>query len=291
MKKITLLFLSISITVFSQSSGDILFIGFNANGDKDFSIVAMKDLPTNTIIYFTDNGPNSTGNGKIGGTSEGVLKWNTGTSVISSGTVVTFTDIDQVGNANFGSSLGILTYPDAGFNISAADGDVIYATYGSPIDNTVTTWIAGLQNNNEGTEANFSQTGLSTTSNYVVIDNTASKDGGQFKVSLRSGQTSTAAYSALIVDEANWDTHTTDGESFLPFDTTPFTFSTLSVQKLEFEDVKISILDNKITSSKGTILKILNTLGQEIPNDNIAKGIYLVLVQLDGKLETFKIML
>lgn len=286
MKKITLLFLFVSCIAFSQAAGDILFVGFNADGDKDFAIVAMKDLPANTEIYFTDNEPNADGNGNSN--SEGTLKWVTGASVVSVGTVVTFTDVDSGANTGFGVSVGTLTYPDAGFSISGS-GDAIYATYGNPSENEVTTWIAGLQNK-IGTETNFAKTGLSLTENYVVIDDTASKDGGQFKPSLRSGETTAAAYSALIVNEANWVTSTTDGESFLPFDTTPFSFSTLSFDELEDEAIKISIVNNKVTSSKGSVLKILNILGQEVANDNISKGIYLVLVQVDGKFETFKMM-
>lgn len=40
-------------SVFSQNSSDLLFTGFNADGDKDFSVLVMDDLEPNTLVCFT----------------------------------------------------------------------------------------------------------------------------------------------------------------------------------------------------------------------------------------------
>ena len=45
------------------STGDISFTAFNADGEDDFAIVALADIPANTTIYFSDNEPNSDGTG------------------------------------------------------------------------------------------------------------------------------------------------------------------------------------------------------------------------------------
>ncbi|MDO6425262.1 hypothetical protein, partial [Saccharophagus degradans] len=68
---------------------------------------------------------------------------------------------------------------DLGFNISAS-GDNIFATLGNPATGNVTKWLAGLENRNTGQGTNFAITGLNTTSTYVVIGDTASKDGGKY---------------------------------------------------------------------------------------------------------------
>ena len=73
------------------STGDIAFTAFNADGDDDFAIVALVDIPANTNIYFSDNEPNSDGTG-FADYNEGQLKWATGGSTISAGTIFVFTD-------------------------------------------------------------------------------------------------------------------------------------------------------------------------------------------------------
>lgn len=285
MKKITLFFLLFSSQItFSQSAGDILFIGFNADGDKDFAVVAMTDLAANTIIYFTDNEPNAQGTGNSN--SEGVLKWDTGNTVITAGTVVVFTDVISDGNESFGSSIGTLTDVDSGFNISAS-GDVVYATYGNPAENAVTTWIAAIQNSDDSTELNFAVTQLSTSSNYVIIDSTASKDGGEYS-GVRTGKT-LEEYISLIVDDANWTTETSTGENILPFDTTSFSFPTLSFDQAVSDEINVVVKNNKIVANKGVVLKVLNILGQQIQNENLSNGVFLVLVKYNNKYKSFKL--
>ena len=260
-----------SLISFAQSSGDILFIGFNADGDKDFSIITMVDIPPNTTIYFTDNEPNLAGDGNMG--SEGVLKWNTGTSVIKKGSVIVFSDVDSALNPSFGCSVGVLSVVDAGFNISSS-GDVLYASYGNPAEGNVAKWICGIQNSNTSLEANFSATGLSITSDYVVINNTASKDGGEYS-GTRTGKT-IEDYKALILNEENWVTSTTDGEKFVPFSQTPFSFLTLSLVNHKYDDISVNVVNHKIVTNKGSVLAVFNMLGQKQENSQLSQGLYIV---------------
>lgn len=270
----------------SQNSGDILFVAFNADGDKDFAVMAMKDIEANTVVYFTDSEPNALGNGNSD--SEGVLKWNSGVSLINAGTVVVFTDVDNASNSNFSSSVGDLTVEDAGFNISSS-GDVVYATYGNPVENTVSVWISAIQNSNGGTETNFNATGLSLSSNYVVIDNTASKDGGAY-IGVRVGKSITE-YQSLIVDEENWTTSTSDGESLLPFDENVFSFESLSFDRISKEDkIIISIKNGAIETNKGVLLGVHNVLGQFVLNRNIKAGVYFIKIEFNGRFINKKVV-
>jgi hypothetical protein len=84
----------------SLSKGDIAFIGFNADGDKDFAIVALRDLPANMTIYFTNQ--TWSGTGFDSGNSD--LSWNTGSSSIPAGTVITFNELNTTNRSpNIGS--------------------------------------------------------------------------------------------------------------------------------------------------------------------------------------------
>jgi hypothetical protein len=142
--------------------GDIAFTAFNADGDDDFAIVALIDLPPNTIIYFTDNEPSSATT--LADTNEGIIRWDTGVSIINSGTVVTFTDTDSGGNPNFGASLGTLEYESGTLNL-AAEGDAIYAYVGSS-PTAITGWLAGIQNA-VGNDIGIEFTSLTTGSTFI----------------------------------------------------------------------------------------------------------------------------
>ncbi|NIJ43968.1 hypothetical protein FHR24_000407 [Wenyingzhuangia heitensis] len=272
--------------IYAQSSGDILFIGFNADGEKDLAIVVLKDLGANTIIYFTDSEPNISGDGNSD--TEGILRWDTGLSLIPAGTVVVFTDVDSASNPSFGSSIGNLTVTDAGFNI-ATSGDAVYATYGDPGNNMVTTWIAGIQNNNEGLEANFSATGLSITSNFVVIDNTASKDGGAYS-GVRTNKT-VSEYKTLIVDEENWTTMTDSTDDLLPFNSTSFTFPTLGLNNLTSNKVIFSNVSGQIVVNKGNVVDIINLMGQKVHNIHLVSGVYFVTVNINDVVVRYKVFM
>jgi hypothetical protein len=67
---------------FSQSIGDIAFIAFNTDGDKDFSIVALADIAASTTIYFTDDETTGIGSPSSLAGSEGSITWNTGRNII-----------------------------------------------------------------------------------------------------------------------------------------------------------------------------------------------------------------
>lgn len=224
---IMLYFFSMNYTK-GQSAGDIAFMAFNADGDDDFAIVVLSSISASTTFYFSDNEPNS--DGSSFNTGEGQLKWVSPSSTINPGQIVVFTDTDSDGNASFGASTGTLTKPFGSAPNLAAGGDALYAVTGS--DNgsaiTVTTWIAGIQNesSNEGTY--FSQTGLSTSSTFINFYSSGSPDGGYYSGS-KSGQTAFSGYLTLLANNSNWTTETSNGENILPISTDLFTILSVTI--------------------------------------------------------------
>jgi len=205
------------------STGDIAFTAFNADGDDDFAIVALADISANSTIYFSDKVPNSDGTG-FEGTSEGILKWVTGGSTISAGTIVVFTDVDLGSNSNFGSSVGTLSDAtfDAGFNL-AGGGDNLYAVEGTDDGSaiTVSAWLAGIQNASGKEGINFDQTGLTAGTTFINFYSSGSPDGGYYSGD-RQGQSSFSGYLAHLGNNSKWTTETTNGENILPISTSAF---------------------------------------------------------------------
>ena len=100
---LSLIFSIITSYCLSQSAGDLAFVHFNADGDDDFAVVVLANIPASTTFFFSDNEPNSDGSSFT--TGEGQIQWVTPNYILYPGTVVTFTDTDNDGNANFGTDV------------------------------------------------------------------------------------------------------------------------------------------------------------------------------------------
>ncbi len=205
-------FLSIlSHNVYSQSTGDIAFIGINSDGDDDFSIVVLANIAANTSIYFTDDAAT---NATSTSGSEGTVLWNTGGSIIYAGTVVRFTDMDAASSRQV--SVGSFTSSSGSFNLGTS-GDNIYAYTGSG-SNSVSTWLAGIATGS-GKTGSFTDTGLTTGTNFIEFS--THRDGGYYS-GTNVGQTNFSDYLNLINNNASWTTDN-DGESMTSsFPTSPF---------------------------------------------------------------------
>jgi hypothetical protein len=223
------LFLLNTIISNSQSIGDIAFVAFNTDGDKDFSIVALVDITSNSTIYFTDDETN--GSGGFAG-SEGIITWSTGSKTISAGTIVIFTDIDQSTNPNFKASIGTITRSGS-FGLSGSKDGII--AYTGTDANTPTTYLAALQIGNADSELGpfdvdgitLTATSLTIGTTITVIDNVASPDGGKYTGS-KSNKTIYSDYLTTISDKTNWTTVSSsgDGETLLPYSEEAFTINT-----------------------------------------------------------------
>jgi hypothetical protein len=209
--------------------GDLAFVGFNTDGDKDFAIIALADITANATIYFTDDETTGVGSPSALAGSEGTITWNTGSSIIKAGTIVVFTDTNSGTNPAFGASTGTITR-SGGFNLSGSK-DGIIAFIGTD-SSTPTTYIAALQIGNDNTHLGpfdddaitLTNTGLVIVTSIIVADNTASPSGGYYSGS-RSSQASYSAYYSLIEINGNWTTESTNGELSLEFSQEAFTTS------------------------------------------------------------------
>lgn len=308
MKKIyfTITTLFITLLSFGQTTGDIAFVAFNADGQDDFSIVALVDLTASTVIHFTDNEPNAAGNGNFDN-NEGTLSWNTGGTIITAGTIVVFTDINNASNSLFGVSVGTLSVVNANVNF-AGGGDAFYATIGDPSTNNVTTWLAGIQNeaNNQG--ANFSTTGLTMGTTFVEFYTSGSPDGGEY-TGVRTGEIAFSDYLALIGDSSNWTTQTSNGELILPIDTTVFEIAVAGIESDEI--IGFSMYPNPVANGEFSInsssnsersVQIYDMLGKQVyaktvlasenvQVTNLNAGIYILKVLEEGKTATRKLVI
>ena len=190
--------------------GDIAFTAYNVDGGDDFAIVLLKDIVDDTL-YFTDFPVNGAG-GLDKTVNEGVIRWITGMSTISAGTVIVFTDASSAGGVTAGS----VTEIDLGFNL-AAGGDAILAFQGSD-ECTPTSFIAGIQNET-GNFGDTTNTNLGCAA--YTITNGANDDGAIY-TGPRNTESSFVDYIDSLKVLSNWITSTLRGDTLLPFDTTSF---------------------------------------------------------------------
>src|SRR5438477_8514478 len=119
---IGVLFLMISVAGKAQTilnTGDIAIVGVNSTNPDKFSFVILKNITTNTVINFTDNGFTA---GATARTGEGFLTFTTQTNY-SAGTVFTWINRSVVAsdwNSNSPSSFSFNTSGDQLFAFTGA---------------------------------------------------------------------------------------------------------------------------------------------------------------------------
>jgi hypothetical protein len=219
---------------YSQNSsnlviGDLAFVAFNADGDDDFAIVALKSIGANSVIYFSDGHPfdvpdGNPGEGMIPDTNDGFLIWNSGNAFIPGGTVIVFNDVSTT---NRKVSLGTLTAGDTGDGFSLDEtGEAIFAfniqDFG--LGDRVSNWICGIQSvdGQEGTDFSITNLTKGTTFIEFFTGGSTDPDGGYYSGS-RSSETAYADYTTLLGNNTNWTREDTNGENILPISTQKFT--------------------------------------------------------------------
>ena len=213
-----MLLLKLELT--AQSRGDIAFTALNVDGDDDFSVVALSDIAASSTIFFTDSNWDEV---SAFAASEGTIKWETGASIIKAGQIIVFTDIDSDSNSSYGVSIGSITTPDAGLNLSSS-GDTLLA-YTGTLSNP-TTFLTGIKNA-ELTVGELNGTALGGSNlasgvDFLEFNPTANPDGGFFS-SPRSDKSSYVSYLSVLTDKNNWTRNTGNGELLLPLSRESFT--------------------------------------------------------------------
>lgn len=207
----------------SLKTGDIAFVGLNAEGQDDIAFVSFVDIPAGTVIYFCDSELNA--NGQFG-TDEGDFAWNSGTAVIPKGTVVAINALD--GNTTV--SHGFLqTDNSGGFS---PNGDAMFAFLGTGARQP-TTFLAAIGNAN-GVFGDLSKSGLTIGSTAIQLPNSTAI---AIYSGPRAGRDANGYLTALNIF-SNWriqeniagGNEWNDGiDPDMPFNTEAFTISTIDV--------------------------------------------------------------
>ena len=198
-------FLAAGYASFSQTAGQVMFVGFNADGNDGFSFVTLVDLPNGTILRFNDNewGGAAFDADTDGGTPDGSITWTNSTgAAISSGTVISINNSATTPVATIGTTSG------GTINLRAQD-EVLYMFIGTNAS-TPTTFLSAISNNNFSV-ANGSLTSTGLTSGTNAIPITGNED-----VMIYTGNinrtTSIPNTINAIANTANWTTQDTAGD-------------------------------------------------------------------------------
>ncbi|MEQ9265111.1 MAG: T9SS type A sorting domain-containing protein [Balneolaceae bacterium] len=212
MKKILLsigMMLLLVTTGFGQSTGDIAFIGFNADGNDDLVFVVLETLPGSLDIYITDN----EWDGSAMTTGEGFVVYTTPSSGLAIGTVVSLVDIASSGSLT--ASVGSIADGSGSLNISGS-GDEIYAYTGTG-ETSVTTFLAAITNASSWAASELSNTNLTSGTTALVVGD-GNDDNGEYTGS-REGDLSTINTNIQNVG-SNWTTTDGSGDQSITFTTT-----------------------------------------------------------------------
>jgi hypothetical protein len=227
MKKITLfttLFLAVFCLGTKIQAQKVAIIGYNGITTDGISIVALENIPANTVIRFTDKP--YLGGGSFG-INESVWSYTTPSpNGLSIGDVVVFNEAaggNQMemacnlnGNPLSGGSCGTAS-PATGSLSYASTGETVYAYEDTDNDPSsgVTAIYAALTTNGA-----FSDSNPATLSPNVVIVDAPNGGHVDFKNSLRSsvGVSKATIIAALTGPNTNYN----EGTSYIALSTTPF---------------------------------------------------------------------
>lgn len=230
--------LSSGWAVGQSSPGDIAFIAANVDGGDDFAFVTLVDIPANTSIYFTDNEWNGTAFADL---NEGELTWTNGSSILLAGSVVVFTDPVNTSSG----SVNVGTMSGTSWNLGSSN-EWFYALMSEPATSYGSTpiFLAAM-----GTDAGSGWlTGTGLTEGTDAIDFNNDHDGFKY-TGIREGEATFAAYLPLIMNSANWQDETSDGELILPISATTFTAGADITAPVATWDPTNSATDVSITSN------------------------------------------
>lgn len=188
------------------TTGDLAFTAFNADEDG-YSLVTFVNIAANTQVFFTDN----EWSGTAFNTGEGYHAWNTGASVISTGTVIRFSKIDSATllAASVGSFTRATVSGSANYGSNQSE-DSIYVYQAASVA-AAPTFLAAISSTafvGATTAGLLTNTGLSVGAGAIALGGGAEYDE---YIGTRSGLASFAAYKPLVSDIANWTNNPVDG--------------------------------------------------------------------------------
>ena len=216
-----LLMLPLASLLAQLGPGDILFTGYNADGDDGIAFVCMKDIAAQDTIRFTDE----EWDGSSFGNGEGDLYWYH-TATTPMGMVVT---IDEVSKASPIASIGTAGVVNNNKTFLSASNEELYAYTGALRQPSA--FLSALAN--DGFSARGVLTGTGLVEGSTAFDIGGDEDIAAY-VGPRTGMDA-AATTASLMDPSQWITQDGGGNQHLdgtapdvPFDATPFSINTFS---------------------------------------------------------------
>lgn len=238
------LLLCISSCLTAQTTGDLAFVGFNADGNDGFAFVTFVDIPANTDIWFTDEEWDGV-SAFTSLTSEGDVVWSN-SAITAAGTVI---DIDGLSSTPVASLGTVVPGSNGGAGLSSS-AEGIYVYLGT--ERAPTTFLTAITNDTWGGSAGaLGGTGL--TAGVDAIEFGTGVDVAAY-IGPKLGQSTYPAYATGIYDLVNnWiyddgsGDQSNDGNApDIPFDITPFALGT--------SDLTPPIPTSAIVTSSTTIL-------------------------------------
>ncbi|MFB2645154.1 hypothetical protein ACE09Y_02620, partial [Raphidiopsis sp. BLCC-F218] len=263
------------------TTGNIAFVGYNADSSDNIAFVALVDINPNEVIIFEDNEWNGTA---WVDTSEAAFSW-TATSLVTAGTIVRIDNIGSIGSGTITASTGTVVdafvlSPSRGTNRGISGGDeVIYAYQGSATSPTFITAIAsGGFSSSNGLLTNTGLTAGQNALDLSTIDDDT--DIAAFN-GTRTGQTNFAAYLPIINNPTNWIAQDGTGVQSadntppdVPFSTTAFTLVSANVNIEVGPGRTYTTIQSAINAaSDGDVIRVLSGIYNE--NLTINKSITL----------------
>ncbi len=262
--KLRALFFGLAATLANTASalttGDIAFVGFNADGNDNLAFVALTDIASGEAITFEDNEWNGT---TWADAAESAFIW-TSNATVAAGTVVLLNDVSTTPTASTGTiEFGLAATYGSGRGIGASD-EIVYAYQGA---RTSPVFITAVTNGTGGfAGANGILTGTGLTSGTNALDlNVRDEDGDIYAwIGTRAGYADFAAVRAAInaaPTAGNWNFQDGTGDQGIdgtqpdvPFSTTAF--STGSVIALSVSATATSFSESAANpASTGTVTR------------------------------------
>lgn len=186
------------------NAGDLMFVGYNADGDRGIAFITLIDLP-DTTIYFTDKEWNGSAIGTGGAftAGEGSLSWSSGGS-ISAGTVII---INQTATT---SSVGTVTMSGT-FN-ARDQNEVIYMYLGNNATDPILLISAIANDGFSDALGPLTNTGLTAGVNAIDIRTDIGLRDEDVMVFDCNCAGNVPSNAAAIADGNNWVTQDGDGD-------------------------------------------------------------------------------
>lgn len=215
--------LSLNLSLFALDPGDIMFVGYNADGADGFAFVALAPIPAGTQIVFTD---------AIGGS----ITWTSPGIETATGSVVNISPSTGTAAASIGTVIGTV-------NLNASNETLQAVESGGDC-------LAGIAN-----ESGIAFNTCTTLAAENVVLFTGDEDVMVYSASTVCDGT-IAECKAMIADVSNWTTADDSGDQSASY-TPPTSFSG-SALPIVLSKFTLSLMDVNVDNSWTTSSEINN---------------------------------